>query len=81
LLFAAGPMISLAPLPQLTDRQRQLIAYISRYQAAHGFPPSLRDMAEELGITYQGACSHVAALERKGAVQREPHRGRTITVV
>lgn len=55
----------------LTDRQRQLLQYIEDHLRIHGFPPSIREMAEHMDIrSTNGVNDHLKALEKKGYIQR-----------
>jgi repressor LexA len=56
----------------LTDRQQQLLTFIERHLTLHGFPPSIREMAEHMGIrSTNGVNDHLKALQRKGFLSRE----------
>jgi repressor LexA len=57
------------PAP-LTPRQRQVEKYLRRYLREHGFPPTLREIASELGVHPTAAAGHLASLERKGVIRR-----------
>jgi repressor LexA len=79
-----------APLPaprgrrstRLTSRQRQVLETIAGYIRAHGFSPSLRDIAAALAIRSAATVSaHIEALERKGYIARVPSIPRTITII
>jgi repressor LexA len=60
-----------APMPDLSASQEALLAFLRRYIAEHGYPPSYREMAAALdfrsinGIAYQLRC-----LEEKGYLER-----------
>ncbi|MBW1872348.1 MAG: transcriptional repressor LexA [Deltaproteobacteria bacterium] len=70
-------------MKELTDRQRQLLSYIEDHLHAHGFPPSIREMADHMGIrSTNGVNDHLKALERKGYVSRERSlKSRAISVL
>lgn len=56
----------------LTERQEQLLSYIADHVETHGFPPSIREMADHMGIrSTNGVNDHLKALERKGYIARE----------
>ena len=60
----------------LTDNQRRVLDYIRQHLAERGQPPTLREIAEALGFArHSSAQDYVRALERKGALERIPHRG------
>lgn len=67
---------------KLTRRQAQVLDEINRYIGANGFPPSLRDLKQLLGITsLRGVTVHLDALEHKGYIKREPYVMRGIRVL
>lgn len=63
----------------LTERQAEILAFIrSRVDGGAG-APSLREIMEHFGLGSPATVSdHLAALERKGAIRREPGRSRNI---
>jgi repressor LexA len=67
---------------ELTGRQRQLMNFIEDYLNTHGFPPSIREMADHMGIrSTNGVNDHLKALEKKGYITREKSlKSRAITV-
>lgn len=61
---------------ELTENQRRVFEHIREHVAAHGRPPTLREIAEALGFArHSSAQDYVEALVRKGALERLPHRG------
>jgi repressor LexA len=52
---------------------------IRRHHQAKGFPISIRELAEVMGIrSTNGVADHLRALERKGLITREHQRSRTV---
>jgi repressor LexA len=67
---------------RLTERQQHVLAYIDDYLATHQVAPSLAEIGRAAGnISATAALAHVAALEKKGYVRRNPHQARSIEVV
>jgi repressor LexA len=65
----------------LTPRQERLLRIIEESVAKRGYAPTLQEMAQAMGIaSLQGVKDHLAALERKGYLNRFPGRRRAITV-
>jgi repressor LexA len=61
---------------ELTENQRRVLDYIRQHVAERGRAPTLREIAEALGFArHSSAQDYVKALERKGALERIPHRG------
>ena len=63
-------------MPQpLTDRQAQVLQFITGYLADHGFPPTQREIMRRFKMkSTRGVARHLEALEKKGHLSR-PHRG------
>lgn len=58
-------------MDDLTNRQRQTLAFILAYLEAQGCPPTLQEIARHLQVTGNlGVMRHLAALERKGYLHR-----------
>src|SRR6185369_10682455 len=65
----------------LTQRQKQVLDIVSDFSARCGYPPSLREIAQLLGVSgTRGISKHLDALERKGYLQRKGHSSRGITL-
>lgn len=59
----------------LTDRQAQVLQFITGYLADHGFPPTQREIMRRFKMkSTRGVARHLEALEKKGRLSR-PHRG------
>ncbi len=68
--------------PMLTDRQRQALDYISECLDLRGYPPTLREIGEHMGIrSTNGVNDHLKALERKGYLIREELKSRALRPV
>ncbi|SDQ34357.1 transcriptional repressor LexA [Quadrisphaera sp. DSM 44207] len=66
----------------LTARQRGVLDCIRAAVERRGYPPSIREIGEAVGLTSPSSVAHqLAALERKGFLRRDPHRPRAIEVV
>jgi repressor LexA len=65
----------------LTARQRLILATIRDAVDRRGYPPSMREIGEAVGLTSPSSVAHqLAALERKGYLRRDPNRPRAIEV-
>jgi repressor LexA len=63
----------------LTDRQRAVLDYIGRSIEHRGYPPTLREIGEHLGIrSTNGVNDHLKALEKKGYLEREDLKSRAL---
>ncbi len=66
----------------LTDRQRRILETIKDSVESRGYPPSMREIGESVGLTSTSSVKHqLSALETKGFLRRDPHRPRAIEVV
>jgi len=66
----------------LTVRQRRVLEVIRNSVDRRGYPPSLREIGEAVGLTSPSSVAHqLSTLERKGFLRRDPHRPRAIEVV
>lgn len=66
---------------QLTDRQRQILEIIDRSMRDRGYPPSVREIGEEVGLTSPSTVhTHLSSLQRLGFLRRDPTKPRAIEV-
>lgn len=69
-------------LEELPPRQREVLLKIVSLTDAHGYPPTLAELAKELGLRNRMTVhQHVAALKKKGFVHWEPGLNRSLKVV
>jgi repressor LexA len=60
-----------------TQRQKEVLDYITRFLAKHGHEPSYAQIARHFGVSSKATIAkHVAALEKRGLVKREHEPGR-----
>jgi len=65
----------------LTDRQRSILEFIVTQQQVRGFPPSVREIGEAVGLTSPSTVhSHLETLQRRGYLPRDPTKPRAIEV-
>ena len=61
----------------LTVRQRKVLDVIRDAVAARGYPPSVREIGEAVGLTSPSSVAHqLRTLEQKGFLRRDPNRPR-----
>ncbi len=66
---------------QLTPRQRRILDVIRDAVHQHGYPPSIREIGEAVGLTSTSSVhSQLESLERKGFIRRDPTKPRAIEV-
>ena len=66
----------------LTKRQAQTLDFIRHSIEERGYPPTLREIGEYMGIrSTNGVNDHLRALERKGYLRREDMKSRALRLV
>jgi repressor LexA len=66
----------------LTDRQRQILDFIKAEMRMKGYPPTVRDIGQAVGLSSSSTVhSHLAALEAKGLIRRDPSKPRALEVL
>jgi repressor LexA len=66
----------------LTPRQRRVLEVIRDAVERRGYPPSMREIGDAVGLTSPSSVAHqLASLERKGYLRRDPNRPRAIEVL
>lgn len=61
----------------LTARQREVLNFIRVFTDREGVPPTVREIGARFRVTPRAAFDHLAALERKGALERRTTARRT----
>lgn len=65
----------------LTPRQQRILTHIKESMEARGYPPSMREIGEAVGLTSSSSVAHqLKVLEEKGFVRRDPNRPRALEV-
>jgi repressor LexA len=71
----------MAQSPTLTERQRQVLEFIDAEVHRRGYPPSVREIGEAVGLSSPSTVhAHLAALQDKGYLRRDPSKPRAIEV-
>jgi repressor LexA len=69
-------------MEDLTGRQREILDYIQDTVADRGYPPSVREIGDALGLRSPSTVhSHLSSLVRSGHLRRDPSKPRAIEVV
>ena len=65
----------------LTPRQQRVLAHIKEALETRGYPPSMREIGEAVGLTSTSSVSHqLRVLQEKGFIKRDPNRPRALEV-
>lgn len=66
----------------LTRKQQIVLAFLQGYSQDHGFPPTMREIGQGIGLPNVSAVrGHLAALERKGYISKDSDKARSIRVL
>ena len=62
-----------------TDRQRRILDTIRQFTEERGYPPSVREIGERVGLSSSSTVqSHLKTLERRGLIRRDPTKPRAL---
>lgn len=62
-----------------TERQRNILDVIRSFTAERGYPPSVREIGERVGLSSSSTIhAHLKALERRGLISRDPTKPRAM---
>lgn len=65
----------------ITDRQREVLTYISDFTEENAFPPTVREISEHFDISLRAVQDHISALQKKGYLSQCQKRSRSIRVL
>lgn len=68
-------------MKEITQRQKEVLDYISEFIKSNGFPPTVREIGENFGISLRAVQDHIAALQKKGYLSQSQKRARSISVL
>jgi repressor LexA len=67
--------------PELTPRQRQILAMIRDWVDRHGYPPTMREIAAAVGLASPSSVAHqLAVLEERGHLRRDARGSRAVDI-
>jgi repressor LexA len=66
----------------LTERQRDILAFIKEYQKSRGIAPTHREICEQFGFSSYGTVyKHLSLLQKKGLIRRDWNQKRGVELV
>ena len=66
----------------LTDRQQEIWGFLVEYVDRHGYPPTVREIGEAVGLASPSTVhAHLANLERAGLLKRDPSKPRALDLI
>src|SRR5204862_7733761 len=70
------------PIKKLSDRQENILTYIESYVQEHGYPPSIREIGDRVGISSTSVVDYnLRVLEREGHIRRDREVSRGLELV
>jgi len=71
-----------AVMPALSTRDRQMMTFLARYQAGHGYAPAIREVQAGLGISSSSVTAYrLNRLEELGLIERVAGKSRALRIV
>jgi repressor LexA len=65
--------------PMVSDRQHTILEFLHEYVEQHGYPPTVREIGEAVGLRSPSTVhAHLAHLERAGLLRRDPTKPRAL---
>lgn len=69
-------------MKKVSKRQEDILAFIKEEVRAKGYPPSVREIGEAVGLASSSTVhGHLARLEQKGLIRRDPTKPRAIEIL
>ncbi len=66
-------------MEQTTERQQRILEVIHEFTAERGYPPSVREIGERVGLSSSSTIhAHLKTLERRGFIRRDPTKPRAL---
>ncbi|MBQ6282258.1 MAG: transcriptional repressor LexA [Bacilli bacterium] len=69
-------------MEDLTKRQKEVLKYIKEFMVSHGYPPTVREIGDSLGLSSPATThSHLSQLEEKGYIRKGGNKNRAIELL
>ena len=69
-------------MQQLTKRQEDVLVFVKKYMASHGYPPSIREICKGVNLSSPATVhAHIKNLEKLGYLKNESNKFRTIELL
>ena len=67
---------------KISDKQKQILEYIKQEILNKGYPPTVRDICDAVGLKSTSSVhSHLESLEKNGYIRRDPTKPRAIEII
>ena len=68
-------------MKKITEKQERILKYISSYTAEQGYPPSVREICAEVGLSSPSTVhAHIKRLREMGYLEKDDHKTRALSV-
>ena len=68
-------------MKQITERQKEILNFISDYQAENSYPLTVREIGDHFGVSIRAVQDHITALQKKGFITQTQKKSRSIKVL
>ena len=69
-------------MEELTKRQKEVLEYLKQFMVSHGYPPTVREIGKDLGVSSPATTfTHLAELEKKGYIRKDGSKNRAIELL
>lgn len=69
-------------MTELTKRQDEVLSYIKEYIVSHGYPPTVREIGKDLGVSSPATIhTHLNNLEKKGFIKKDGSKNRALELL
>lgn len=68
-------------MKEITERQKEVLSYISNFTEENDYPPTVREISEHFNISLRAVQDHITALQKKGFLSQCQKRARSIRVL
>jgi len=66
----------------LTSRQQEILAFVNTHVDEHGYPPTVREIGQAVGLTSPSTVhAHLEKLEKAGLIRRDATKPRALEVI
>ncbi len=80
--FTGKPIEEVNELKKISKRQEEILAFIKDEVRLKGYPPSVREIGEAVGLASSSTVhGHLSRLENKGFIRRDPTKPRAIEIL
>ena len=74
--------VAMKPTVELSERQEEILAFLSDFTCKNGYPPSVREIGDAVGLSSSSTVhSHLNTLEDKGYIRRDPSSARALSII